>query len=70
MSSIRYMQVSAGFDAHQLDPMEKLNYQSATYHALVSDLMSLADELCGEPLSAAIMHPKAMSHTTLASTLR
>ena len=33
-----------------LDPMEKLNYQSATYHALVSSLMSLSDRLCGERL--------------------
>ena len=33
-----------------LDPMEKLNYQSATYHALVSSLMSLSDRLCGKRL--------------------
>ena len=33
-----------------LDPLEKLNYQSATYHALVSSLMSLSDRLCGERL--------------------
>lgn len=43
-------QVSAGYDAHKLDPLEQLNYQSATYHALVSSLMSLADELCGKSL--------------------
>ena len=65
-----YMQVSAGYDAHQLDPLEQLNYQSATYHALVSGLVSLADELCGEPLSAAIMHHSAMSHATSVSTVR
>ncbi len=47
------MQVSAGYDAHRLDPLEKLNYESATYHALVSSLMSLADELCGKPLCPA-----------------
>ena len=43
------MQVSAGYDAHKLDPLEQLNYQSATYHMLVSSLMSLADELCSNP---------------------
>ncbi len=42
------VQVSAGYDAHRLDPLEKLNYQSATYYGLVSSLMSLADELCGK----------------------
>ena len=43
-------QASAGYDAHMLDPLEKLNYQSATYHALVSSLMSLSDRLCSELL--------------------
>ena len=42
------VQVSAGYDAHELDPLEHLNYQSATYHVLVSSLMSLADELCSK----------------------
>ena len=41
------MQVSAGFDAHWRDPLEQLNFQSATYHKLVSGLRDLADELCG-----------------------
>ena len=49
------VQVSAGYDAHRLDPMEKLNYQSATYHALVSSLMSLADELCSKSSCQACM---------------
>ena len=40
-------QVSAGFDAHWRDPLEKLNYQSATYHALLTSLQDLADQLCG-----------------------
>ncbi|CAL8471589.1 g11131 [Coccomyxa elongata] len=39
--------VSAGFDAHWRDPLEQLNFQSATYHKLVSGLRDLADELCG-----------------------
>ncbi len=47
------VQVSAGYDAHRLDPLEKLNYESATYHALVSSLMSLADELCSKSLRLA-----------------
>jgi acetoin utilization deacetylase AcuC-like enzyme len=38
---------SAGFDAHWRDPLEKLNFQSATYHALLAGLQGLADELCG-----------------------
>lgn len=47
------VQVSAGYDAHKLDPLEQLNYQSATYHVLVSSLMSLADELCSKSFSLA-----------------
>ncbi len=50
------MQVSAGYDAHRLDPLEHLNYQSATYYGLVSSLMSLADELCGKSLCPAHLH--------------
>ena len=38
---------SAGFDAHWRDPLEKLSYQSATYHALLGGLQGLADALCG-----------------------
>ena len=34
-------------DAHWRDPLEKLNYQSATYHHLLTSLQGLADELCG-----------------------
>lgn len=44
------VQVSAGFDAHWRDPLEKLSYQSATYHRLVSGLSALADQLCGMAL--------------------
>lgn len=40
-------QLSAGFDAHWRDPLELLNFQSATYHKLVSGVRDLADELCG-----------------------
>ena len=50
------VQVSAGYDAHRLDPLEHLNYQSATYHVLVSSLMRLADELCSKSLCLANLH--------------
>eukprot|EP00884_Botryococcus_braunii_P023061 jgi/Botrbrau1/9439/Bobra.0252s0062.1 len=39
--------VSAGYDAHWRDPLEHLQYQSSTYHALLSGLKNLAQELCG-----------------------
>ena len=55
------VQVSAGYDAHALDPLEHLNYQSATYHTLVSSLMNLADELCSEPLCPPHMHLQTSS---------
>ncbi len=48
-----FEQVSAGFDAHMLDPLEQLSYQSGTYYTLVSAVMSLSDELCGEFFSPA-----------------
>lgn len=37
----------AGYDAHWQDPLECLQYQSATYHALASAVLALAQELCG-----------------------
>jgi acetoin utilization deacetylase AcuC-like enzyme len=39
--------VSAGFDAHWRDPLESLQFQSATYHALAAGVRRLAAELCG-----------------------
>ena len=39
--------VSAGYDAHHRDPLETLQFQSATYHALAAGVRELAAELCG-----------------------
>ncbi|GAB4821327.1 hypothetical protein N2152v2_008373 [Parachlorella kessleri] len=38
--------VSAGYDAHWRDPLEKLAFQSATYHWLAAGVVDLARELC------------------------
>ena len=61
------VQVSAGYDAHRLDPLEKLNYESATYYALVSSLVNLADELCGETLYPG--HPYLWLHLVPTSVM-
>jgi acetoin utilization deacetylase AcuC-like enzyme len=37
--------VSAGFDAHQRDPLASMNLDNQTYGALASSLTDLADEL-------------------------
>lgn len=39
--------VSAGYDAHVLDPFQLLQYRSSSYHALAAALAALAAELCG-----------------------
>ena len=41
------LMVSAGYDAHWQDPLEKQQFQSSTYHFLTQQLKLLADELCG-----------------------
>ena len=38
--------ISAGFDAHYKDPLECLQFQSATYHTLARMLFQAAEELC------------------------
>ncbi|KAL4422258.1 hypothetical protein ABPG75_008455 [Micractinium tetrahymenae] len=38
--------VSAGYDAHWQDPLEHLQFQSATYHWLAGAVRDLAAELC------------------------
>lgn len=58
------MQVSAGFDAHWRDPLEQLNFQSATYHKLVSGLRDLADELCGANQFLKAVKPMAVQIIT------
>ncbi|KAK9828772.1 hypothetical protein WJX72_002008 [[Myrmecia] bisecta] len=39
--------ISAGYDAHWRDPLEHQNFQSATYHHVLSGMRKLADKLCG-----------------------
>ncbi|KAK4760824.1 hypothetical protein SAY87_005717 [Trapa incisa] len=39
--------VSAGYDAHVLDPLANLQFTTGTYYALASNIRQLAKELCG-----------------------
>eukprot|EP00899_Mesostigma_viride_P022569 jgi/Mesvir1/3497/Mv11983-RA.3 len=39
--------VSAGYDAHFMDPLASLQFQTSTYHRLSSALWELARDLCG-----------------------
>ncbi|PKA54533.1 Histone deacetylase 14 [Apostasia shenzhenica] len=39
--------VSAGYDAHMLDPLAGLQFTTATYYMLASSIKQLAVELCG-----------------------
>ncbi|XP_054806878.1 histone deacetylase 14, chloroplastic isoform X1 [Prosopis cineraria] len=39
--------VSAGYDAHVLDPLANLQYTTGTYYMLASNIKQLAKELCG-----------------------
>ncbi|KAL3135763.1 hypothetical protein ABBQ32_007326 [Trebouxia sp. C0010 RCD-2024] len=39
--------ISAGYDAHWRDPLEKLNFYSSTYHFLTKRVKQLANKLCG-----------------------
>lgn len=39
--------LSAGFDAHQRDPLAQLNWQSSDYSWLTGKLMDVADRCCG-----------------------
>jgi acetoin utilization deacetylase AcuC-like enzyme len=47
--------VSAGFDAHYKDPLESIQFQSATYHALGAKLTGLANRICGGTKVVAIL---------------
>lgn len=40
--------ISAGYDAHWRDPLEKLNFYSSTYHFLTCRVKQLSNKLCGE----------------------
>lgn len=46
--------ISAGFDAHFRDPLDCLQWQSGTYHALGAALAAAADELCGGKVVAVL----------------
>lgn len=46
--------ISAGYDAHWRDPLEKLNFYSSTYHFLTRRVKQLSNKLCGEALSALV----------------
>jgi len=64
--------LSAGFDAHWLDPLASLNLTIPGYTRLVKELMALADELCGGKLVAVLeggYHLGVLPHAVL-STLR
>lgn len=39
--------VSAGFDAHQRDPLAQLNVQSADYRWITGEILAVADRVCG-----------------------
>ena len=38
--------ISAGFDAHQADPLAQLNLVETDYSWVTSELLSIADEVC------------------------
>ena len=40
--------ISAGYDAHWRDPLEKLNFYSSTYHFLTRRVKQLSNKLCGK----------------------
>ena len=47
VSSRRLILLSAGYDAHWMDPLASMGLSITGYMALVHELMALADELCG-----------------------
>ena len=64
--------LSAGYDAHWMDPLASMNLSVTGYAALVTELMALADELCGGRLICALeggYHLEVLAHSVL-STLR
>lgn len=64
--------LSAGFDAHWLDPLASMQLSVSGYGALVQEVMQLADELCNGRLVCALeggYHLDVLAHSVL-STLR
>jgi acetoin utilization deacetylase AcuC-like enzyme len=46
--------VSAGFDAHFVDPLAQMRLSTAGYYELAKTIVSLADELCGSQVVFAL----------------
>ncbi len=64
--------LSAGYDAHWLDPLASMQLSVTGYATLVEELLALADELCGGRLVAVLeggYNLDVLSHAVL-STLR
>jgi acetoin utilization deacetylase AcuC-like enzyme len=41
-----FLIISAGFDAHRLDPLAGMNLEDDDYRWVTEELMQVADELC------------------------
>jgi acetoin utilization deacetylase AcuC-like enzyme len=64
--------LSAGYDAHWLDPLASMQMSVTGYGALVNELLALADEVCGGRLVAVLeggYNLDVLSHSVL-TTLR
>jgi acetoin utilization deacetylase AcuC-like enzyme len=64
--------VSAGYDAHWLDPLASMNLSVTGYAQLMQELLALADELCHGKLIGVLeggYHLDVLAHSVL-STLR
>jgi acetoin utilization deacetylase AcuC-like enzyme len=64
--------LSAGFDAHWMDPLASMRLSIAGYARLVQELLALANELCGGRLVCALeggYHLDVLAHCVL-TTLR
>jgi acetoin utilization deacetylase AcuC-like enzyme len=60
--------LSAGFDAHWMDPLASMGLSITGYMALVHELMALADELCGGRLVCVLeggYNLQVLSHSVL-----
>ncbi len=62
--------LSAGFDAHWLDPLASMGLSLGGYAALVQEVMALADELCAGRLVCVLeggYHLRVLAHAVLAT---
>jgi acetoin utilization deacetylase AcuC-like enzyme len=62
--------LSAGYDAHWLDPLAQMRLSITGYSRLLEQVMALADELCNGRLVVALeggYHLGALSHSVLSS---